>query len=232
MSVDRRAELAANLAAVRDRIAAAARSAGRQPSEVTLVAVTKTYPAADVSHLAALGVEHVAESRAQEGAAKRAAVDAPLIWHVVGRLQTNKARSVAQWADLVESVDRPDLVDAMAVGAEVAGRQVGVLVQVSLDGDPERGGVPADQLGGLAERVRAAAHLELRGLMAVAPLGADPHVAFEQLRAIQAGFLAEHPAAVVLSAGMSGDLEEAIASGATHVRVGTALLGARPPIVG
>jgi len=231
VSGDRRAELEANLVAVHARVSAAAEAAGRAPSEVTLVAVTKTYPDTDVTHLAALGVGHVGESRDQEAAAKREAVDAPLVWHLVGRLQTNKARSVAGWADVVESVDRPALVEALVEGAELAGRRLGVLLQVSLDGDRDRGGAGAEELNGLADLVLASSALELRGLMAVAPLGADPLAAFGRLRVIREGFLRDHPTATLLSAGMSGDLEPAILCGATHVRVGTALLGARPPVV-
>lgn len=231
MSSERRAELAANLSTVRDRIARAAQAAGRHPGEVTLVAVTKTYPASDVAHLAALGVTHVGESRDQEATLKRAAVEAPLSWHLIGRLQTNKARSVARWADLVESVDRPALVAALGAGAAAAQRPVGVLLQVSLDGDPDRGGAPPGQLAELAEQVLSHPSLTLRGLMAVAPIGVDPLAAFARLRDIRTGFLARHPEALTLSAGMSADLEPAIACGATHVRVGTALLGVRPAIV-
>lgn len=231
MTADRRSELAANLAAVRQRIERAATAAGRDPGEITLVAVTKTRPASDLEHLAALGVQHVGENREQEADAKHAAVAAPLVWHFIGRLQTNKARAVARWADVVESVDRIALVEPLARGAAAAGRRLAVLLQVSLDSDPERGGAPADQVEELAAQVVAHDALELRGVMAVAPLGVDPALAFADLARVHESLLALHPDAVVRSAGMSGDLEQAIAAGATHVRVGTALLGARPPIV-
>jgi uncharacterized pyridoxal phosphate-containing UPF0001 family protein len=148
----------------------------------------------------------------------------------VGGLQTNKARSVASYADVVHSVDRPELVAALSAGAVRADRRLEVLLQVSLDGDPARGGCPAADLPALADAAAAAAGLELAGVMAVAPLGADPADAFDQLAELHERLLAQHPAAVARSAGMSGDLEQAVARGATHVRVGTALLGARAPV--
>jgi pyridoxal phosphate enzyme (YggS family) len=232
---ERRDQLAANLDRVRERIAAAARTAGRDPADVTLVGITKTWPASDVVLLGELGVTDVGENRDQEAAPKHAEVvqegRTALRWHMVGRLQTNKANSVTRWADVVQSVDRLDLVTALQHGAERAERRIGVCLQVSLDGDPERGGaLPAD-LDGLAAAVAGSAALDLLGLMAVAPLGVDPARAFADLAEVQAGFLARHEEARMLSAGMSGDLEAAVAAGATHVRVGTALLGDRPPIV-
>ncbi|MDQ1688436.1 MAG: dependent protein [Frankiaceae bacterium] len=225
MGSDRRTELADNLAAVRGRIADAARAAGRAPSELTLVAITKGHPASDVALLAELGVSEVGESRDQEAAPKRADVQGELCWHMVGRLQTNKARSVAHWADVVESVDRLALVHALDAEAQRIERRLAVGVQVSLDGDPDRGGVLERDLPALAEAVVAAGALDLLGLMAVAPLGADPAAAFARLRAIREPFLAAHPEATMLSAGMSADLEAAVSAGATHVRIGTALLG-------
>lgn len=231
----RTAELAANLAAVRQRIAAAASAAGRDPAEVTLVAVTKTWPAYDVRRLASLGVTDVAENRDQEGAPKhRACDDLPLRWHFVGQLQRNKARSVASYADVVESVDRLPLVTALSRAAVELGRALDALVQVNLDpaapaGSGRGGALPAD-VTGLAAAVAAAPGLRLAGLMAVAPLGEDPAAAFARLAALAADLRRDHPAAAVLSAGMSGDLEQAVAAGATHVRVGSALLGHRPPL--
>jgi len=227
--VSRREELVASLAAVRGRLADACAAAGRRPDEVTLVAVTKTRPVEDVALLAELGVRDVAESKDQEAAPKAAALPG-LTWHFVGRLQRNKARSVAAYASVVHSVDRAPLVDALADGAARAGRDLDVLLQVSLDGDPERGGVlPADLLP-LAERVASAGPLRLRGVMAVAPQGADPGASFAELQALAERLRAEHPSASWVSAGMSGDLEAAVAHGSTHVRVGTALLGQRPPL--
>jgi pyridoxal phosphate enzyme (YggS family) len=227
----RAAELAAALARVEERIAAACAAAGRDRGEVTLVVVTKTYPAADVERLAALGVRDVAENRDQEAAAKHAeCAGLGLRWHFVGQLQTNKARSVAAYADLVHSVDRPALAAALDRGAERAGRVLDCLLQVSLDGDPERGGVPVPELPALAEAVAAAGSLRLRGIMAVAPLGADPREAFAVLPGLLGQVRKAAPGADVVSAGMSGDLEAAVACGATHLRVGTAVLGRRPTL--
>ncbi|MGH3916542.1 MAG: YggS family pyridoxal phosphate-dependent enzyme [Pseudonocardiaceae bacterium] len=235
----RSAELAAALTQVKNRLRAACAAAGRDPAEVRLLAVTKTFPARDVALLADLGVLDVAESREQEATSKVADVHAlrpaaALRWHMVGRLQRNKARSMASWAVQVQSVDSLRLVDALdrAVGilAEAGERddQLGVLVQASLDGDPSRGGCPLPQLGALADRVAAAPRLRLEGMMGVVPLGADPRSAFAVLAEAAHRLRQEHPRAVELSTGMSGDLEQAIAQGATCVRVGTALLGGRP----
>jgi pyridoxal phosphate enzyme (YggS family) len=188
------------------------------------VAVTKTWPASDAALLRDLGVTDLAENRDQEAREKAAAVPG-VRWHFVGQLQTNKARSVASYADLVHSVDREPLVQALSQGAVRARRTVGALLQVSLDG--ARGGAVARDLPALADAVEAAEGLELRGLMAVAPLGADPAGAFALLLALAVDLQARHPAATVVSAGMSGDLEAAITAGATHVRVGTAVLGHR-----
>lgn len=224
-------ELAANLAAVRRRITAACAAAGRDPAEVTLVAVTKTWPADDVRLLAGLGVLDVGENRDQEAAPKAAACTGlGLRWHFVGRLQTNKARSVARYAHAVHSVDSARLVEALQRGAELAGRRLGALVQVSLDGSTARGGALPEDVPALAALVEAAPLLDLRGVMAVAPLGADPVAAYARLATVAGAVRAAHPAARWLSAGMSGDLEAAVAAGATHVRVGTALLGHRPAL--
>lgn len=227
----RRDELAANLAEVRARIDAAAQAAHRAPADVSLVVVTKTWPADDVRHLAALGVTDVGENRDQEAAPKHAACeDLPLRWHFIGTLQRNKARSVAGYADVVESVDRVSLVDALDHAAQASQRDLDVLLQVSLDEAPGRGGAAPAELAGLAERVAGSARLRLRGVMAVAPLGADPDTAFARLASIAADLRRDHPAAEVVSAGMSGDLEAAVRHGATHVRVGTAVLGRRPAL--
>ena len=221
-------ELAANLAEVRTRIEAACTTAGRAPGDVGLVAVTKTWPASDAALLRDLGVTDLAENRDQEAAPKAAEVTG-VRWHFVGSLQTNKARSVATYADVVESVDRDALVDALEAGAARADRELDVLLQVSLDGDPGRGGCLPSAVPGLAERVATCAHLRLRGVMAVAPLREDPAAAFARLASVASALRAEHPGATTISAGMSGDLEAAVAAGSTSVRVGTALLGHRPP---
>lgn len=233
MNDDRRAELAANLGAVRARIASAERAAGRPPGAVSLIVVTKTWPATDVRLLAGLGVSDVAENRDQEAHPKHdACADLGLRWHFVGQLQRNKARAVASYADVVSSLDRPELVPALDRGAEEAGRHLDVLVQVDLADPPQphRGGIVPAGLAGLADLVAAAEHLRLVGLMAVAPLGEDPLVAFTRLAEVARGLRRAHPEAVQLSAGMSGDLEAAVLAGATHVRVGTAVLGGRPAL--
>lgn len=227
-------QLAANLDRVRARIAAAARAAGRDPDELTLVAVTKTYPATDVVALARLGVTDIGENRDQEAAAKATEVAAqrvPVRWHYVGRLQRNKCRSVVRYAHWVHSVDSVRL--AAALGAAAAAhrdRPLDVLVQVSIDADPTRGGVVPDQLGRVAEAVAVEPGLRLRGVMAVAPQAWPPAAAFERLAELAGRVRADHPAASAISAGMSGDLEAAVACGATHLRIGTDLLGTRAPL--
>lgn len=229
---DRQDQLATNLDVVRRRIAAAIEAAGRT-DEVGLVVVTKFFPASDVRLLAELGVGDVGENRHQEAEAKAAeCADLGLRWHFIGGLQSNKAAAVAAYADVVESVDRAKLVGPLSRGAHSRGHDVEVLVQVNLDppGDRHRSGADLADLADLARRVEEAGMLRLRGLMAVAPLGEDPHDAFARLAGIRRDFLAEHPEATVLSAGMSGDLEAAIAHGATHVRVGSAVLGPRPAV--
>jgi pyridoxal phosphate enzyme (YggS family) len=247
----RREALSERFASVRERIARAAHAAGREPGSVTLVAVTKTFPAGDVLLLAGLGVTEVAENRDQEAAAKAAEVAAALgadgpRWHFVGRLQRNKARSVVRYADVVQSVDRPELVAALSAAAQAhRDRPLDALVQVTLDAAVfDSGGGASSDSGGaaqgrggalpadvprLADAVAAAPGLRLAGLMAVAPLGADPGPAFARLAEVAERLHHDHPDARTVSAGMSGDLEAAVAHGATHVRVGTALLGGRPP---
>ena len=260
MPDSREVELAANLATVRERIAAACVAAGRPSDEVTLVAVTKTYPAADVVRLAALGVPDIGENRDQEAAPKAAelaAAGAAVRWHFVGTLQRNKVRSVVGYAHMVHSVDNVRLARTLATAAERHRDQpLDVLIQVSIDGDPARGGaVPAasgraardgaaagGSVGGdgseagdhvlerVADTVANSPALRLRGLMAVAPLTWSAEDAFARLAEIAAAFRATHPDANLLSAGMTADLERAIAYGATHVRIGTALLGQRAPL--
>jgi pyridoxal phosphate enzyme (YggS family) len=227
----RRDELAANLDAVGRRIEAAASAAGRDAAEVTLVAVTKFFPASDVRLLAELGVTDVGENRHQEAQEKAAAcADLDLRWHFIGGLQSNKAAAVATYSDVVESVDRVKLVSPLDRGAHERSHEVDVLLQVSLDppGREGRSGADADDLDVLAAAVDRAGMLRLRGLMGVAPLGEDPVAAYARLADIHRELLAARPEATWLSAGMSGDLEAAVAAGATHVRLGTAVLGPRP----
>ncbi|MFE9766521.1 YggS family pyridoxal phosphate-dependent enzyme [Streptomyces sp. NPDC005808] len=234
---DRRDQLAGNLAQVENRIMAACVAAGRKREEVTLIVVTKTYPASDVRILSELGVRHVAENRDQDAAPKAAECsDLPLSWHFVGQLQTNKVRSVLGYADLVQSVDRARLVTALSKEAVRMEREVGCLIQVALDaeesGRGERGGVGVGGIEELGSLVAAAPGLRLDGLMTVAPLtgpyAGRQQAAFERLMDLSTAMRRAHPAANMVSAGMSTDLEQAVAAGATHVRVGTAVLGVRP----
>lgn len=225
--MSRRDELAASLAATRTRIATACEAAGRDADEVTLIVVTKLFPASDVRLLHDLGVRDVGENRHPEGRDKRASCDdLDLTWHYIGNLQSNKAAAVASYADVVHSVDRAKLLQPLAS----AGRPLDVLLQIDLDPDPRpgRGGARPEALAVLAEQVLSTEWLRLRGLMSVAPLGADPAEAFARLAGLAALLRRDAPDATWISAGMSGDLEQAVAAGATHVRVGSAVLGSRP----
>ena len=244
---DRRpSELVASLASVRAHLSDAAVDAGREKWSITLVAVTKGFPASDVAILLGLGVFDIGESRDQEARAKLAELRAgrsadragrssqagqpppePRV-HFLGRLQTNKTRTVARYADVVHTVDRLAVATGLAEGVTVAQRApLPVFVQVSLDGDPARGGAPVGDLAALTDHVEAEPALRLLGLMAVAPLGASPAVAYERLAELAATVRESHPGATSMSAGMSSDYEIAVRLGATHVRIGTALLGRR-----
>ena len=240
---DRLAELRDNLTAVRSRIDRGCAAAGRSGAEITLIAVTKFFPVTDVALLAELGVADMGESRDQDASVKAVELaqhtSRDVRWHFIGRLQTNKARSVARYADLVHSVDRQGLADALEDGARRAERPaLDVLVQLSLDepaeavgrgGESGRGGEAADDLLRLADRIAGSDVLRLAGIMAIAPLTGDPDQAFSRLAEVAQRLRAHHPAAGIVSAGMSNDLEAALRHGATHVRIGTALLGRRPP---
>ncbi|MGN6300232.1 MAG: YggS family pyridoxal phosphate-dependent enzyme [Angustibacter sp.] len=236
----RTVELERSLAAVRERIARACTAAGRDEADVTLVVVTKTFPADDVVRLVGLGVRDVAENRDQEARAKVQAVrDAvppggeELRWHFVGQLQRNKAGSVARYADVVHSVDRAGLVAALARGAVAAERELDVLLQLDLDPSGKatgRGGAAPSEVLSLAEQVQAAEGLTLRGVMGVAPLGAPAREAFARLAEAAERLRGQVPGATWVSAGMSTDLEDAVACGATHLRVGSAVLGSRPSL--
>ena len=230
----RRAEVAARLSAVRDRIAAACRAAGRGSDEVTLIAVTKTRPVSDIRLLYELAVPDIGENKDQEAAPKAAAAASlglNVTWHFVGQLQTNKAASVVSYAQVIHSVDRLRLAAVLGSRARAAGRIVTCLVQVSLDGDPARGGAVGQQVMAVADAVAGQDGLVLGGVMAVAPIGMPADAAFEKLRGLAGEVRSAHPGAVMISAGMSDDLEPAIEAGATHVRVGTALLGGRSVLV-
>ena len=230
-------ELSARLAQVRQRIGAACRAAGRPREDIQLIVVTKYFPGADIEMLCHLGVTDIGESRDQEASAKLAAlppeVRARIHVHFVGQLQSNKAGSVAAYADTVHSIDRDKVVLALDRAATAGRRDLGALVQVRLDGDSPgrgRGGIPPERVAALANTVAAAGHLRIRGLMAVAPTGVDPMKAFAQLATVARDLRADHPGATWISAGMSADLEAAVANGATHLRVGSAILGSRPPL--
>ena len=246
MTSARRAELAGNLAAIQARVAAACAAAGREVSEITLIAVTKTRPAEDVVTLTELGLADFGENRDQEAAPKAAAVaeaaSGPVRWHFIGQLQSNKASHVVRYASVVHSVDRVRLVRALGTASRAtataataaaaaaegeAPADITCLVQVSLDGDPSRGGALISQLPEIAAAIEAERGLALGGVMAVAPLGVAPETAFSSLRAISGTAREVNPGATIISAGMSGDLEAAVRNGATHLRIGTALLGNR-----
>jgi pyridoxal phosphate enzyme (YggS family) len=209
----RREELAANLASVQERITR---------SDVTLIVVTKTYPVSDVEILKELGVENFGENRTEEGEVKAAAV--PATWHFQGGIQSRKLKDIVQWADVIHSLDSTE--HALKLGQRAV-RPMKVFLQLSLDGDPERGGVVESELAALAEVVVAAPNLALAGLMCVPPVSAIPAEAFSQIYSVHQRFLRDFPNSQSLSTGMSGDFEVAIDHGATHIRVGSSILGSR-----
>lgn len=209
----RNEELAANLASVQDRITR---------SDVTLIVVTKTYPVSDVQILKELGVENFGENRTEEGEVKAVAV--PATWHFQGGIQSRKIKDIVQWADVIHSLDSTE--HALKLGQRAV-RPIEVFLQLSLDGDPDRGGVVESELAALAEVVVAAPNLELVGLMCVPPVSAIPAEAFSQIYSVHQRFLSNFPNAQSLSTGMSGDFEVAIDHGATHIRVGSSILGSR-----
>ncbi|MFF0910362.1 YggS family pyridoxal phosphate-dependent enzyme [Microbacterium enclense] len=222
------ATLADRLADVDARIVEAARAAHRDPAEITRIVVTKFHPVALVAELHALGVRHVGENRQQELSAKREELAhlPGLTWHFIGQAQTNKARAVRAAADVVHSVDRPRIADALdAAGGDDV---LDVLLQVNLTEDPGRGGVAPAEVEALATHVHALPGLRTRGVMAVAPLDEDPARAFERLRVASDTLRTVDPAAGWISAGMTNDFPEAIAMGATHLRIGSAITGPRP----
>jgi PLP dependent protein len=217
------------VSAVRGAVADAARAAGRAPSDITTIVVTKFHPASLVRELAALGVRDFGENRHQEAQAKTAELsDLDATWHFIGQLQSNKARAVRRYADAIHSVDRGSLVTALSDDEDPTGQALDVFVQVDLTDQPGRGGVVPAELDALVDAVLATPDLHLRGLMAVAPLGADPARAFASVRALSERVREAAPSATALSMGMSGDFEAAIREGATHLRIGTAITGNRP----
>lgn len=220
------APLAERLATVDAGIAEAARAAGRDPAELTRIVVTKFHPASLVRELAALGVRDVGENRHQEAQAKAAeTADLGLAWHFVGQLQSNKARAARRYARAIHSLDRESLVDALA---DPDAPPVDGFIEIDLSGEPGRGGADPADAERLAERVLVTPGLRLVGVMAVAPLGAEPRAAFARLRAVSERVRSVAPEADRISAGMSGDYREAILEGATHLRIGTAITGKRP----
>ncbi|WP_460794900.1 YggS family pyridoxal phosphate-dependent enzyme [Microbacterium sp. GXF0217] len=227
--------LAARLSAIDEQIADAARASGRNADEITRIVVTKFHPASLVADLAALGVADVGENRQQELTAKRDELRQAqesdelkqLRWHFIGQAQTNKAAAIRRSADVVHSLDRGRLADALHRAAD-SDAVLDVLVQVNLTEDAGRGGVAPEAAVGLADHVAALGSLRLRGVMAVAPLDEEPASAFARLRAVADAVRAQHPDAAWISAGMTADFAQAIAAGATHLRIGSAITGPRP----
>ena len=223
-------DLADRLAAVQSSVGDAIRDAGRDAAEVTTIVVSKFHPSALVRELQELGVREFGESRHQEAAAKAAELsDLQLSWHFIGQLQSKKAKQARAYASVIHSLDRDSLVDSLAAADPAIVDPVDVFVQVNLTDDPARGGVQAAELDALVERVTASSHLRLLGLMTVAPLGEEPRPAFARLRELSEGIRRIDPTASALSMGMSGDFREAVLEGATHLRIGTAITGNRPP---
>ncbi len=222
MAIDRRSEIAGNLEAVREQISKAAQSAGRSVKEIKLIVVTKTFPVSDVEILKELGVSNFGENRDSDAVPKAAAI--PGTWHFQGQIQSNKLKSICSWANVIHSLDE---IRHFEVIEKNAAHPLDIFCQVSLDGSEGRGGVSEKKLYELAKEIEKSQTHKLQGLMAVAPLGIDPTVAFSKLSAIHKAFMADFPRANKLSAGMSGDFKEAIAHGATHIRIGSQILGSR-----
>jgi pyridoxal phosphate enzyme (YggS family) len=218
-------EISAALANVEDRVTKAAAKAGRDRSELTLIAVTKTYPASDVQILADLGVRNFGENRSDEGSEKSQLISAT--WHFQGQVQGRKLKDIASWATYIHSIDSADHITKLSRICSEKDRKISIFLQLSLDGAPDRGGVLADQLGQLAEIVTADTNLHLAGLMCVPPVEYEFDRAFGEIAKVHNAFKMGFPSAVGLSAGMSSDFEVAIAYGATHLRVGSEILGSR-----
>ena len=219
----RDAEISANLQAITARIVSAAESAGRSPEEITLIAVTKTFPVTDVKILYELGVRDFGENRDQEGSVKFSELPGDSNWHFQGQIQSNKLKSIAAWADVIHSID--DISHAKKLSSLVAAKDI--FVQVSLDNLPGRGGVNPEQLLEFLGEVTAHANLKVRGLMAVAPLDEPPLEAFKRLKTLSETVIKTHPNTWEISAGMSNDFEAAISQGATLIRIGSQILGVR-----
>jgi len=216
-------ELSANLDSIRARISAAAQSSGRSADEVTLIVVTKTFPASDVQILYDLGARDFGENRDQEASVKSVELPEDCRWHFQGQIQSNKLKSIAEWADVLHSLD--DIAHAKKLSSLVSTKDI--FVQVSLDNLPNRGGVLPNMLPEFLEKISEFTNLNVRGLMAVAPLGEDPAGAFKRLKELSDQVVKSHPKAHEISAGMSNDFEAAISQGATHIRIGSQILGVR-----
>ncbi len=231
MSDERRHEITRGLDEVRERISTAAAAGGRDPSEVTVVVITKTWPVSDLEILLELGVRDLGENKHQDAEEKAAGLSGRGVrWHFVGQIQSNKAGKIAAYADVVHSVDSIRVAQRLNSGAHQHGRSVTCLVQVNLDDAAEhegRGGVRGDEVAKVAHAIETAGRLELGGVMGVAPLHGDADGAYQRLMEVSGQLRARYPRAVLVSAGMSGDLEAAVRRGATHVRVGSAVLGER-----
>ena len=223
---DRKAELSHSLADVQARVLKATTQASRKSEEITLIAVTKTYPVSDVVILKELGVTDFGENRSAEGLEKSALV--PAQWHYQGQIQSNKIAAISSWAQTVHSLDDLSHVPKFerAVG-EISGKRLDIFIQLSLDGDSSRAGVRGDELMALGQALVSSQHLNLIGLMVVPPVEAEPEKAFAEVAEIAQRFRRDFPMAQSLSAGMSADYEIAIAHGATHIRVGSQILGPR-----
>lgn len=231
--LDEPSRLARNIAEIQERLHLAAGEAGRSADEVTIVAVSKTFPREMVDEAHALGLDVFGENRVQEAVAKfEGTLPTAMRVHLIGQLQTNKARAAVALFDRIESVDRPSLVVALEKEAARAETLVSVLVQVNIGREPQKAGCPPEEILALVDAVRAADHLQLDGLMGIAPLVADQEGArpyFRLLRKLRDDAMRARPDLhlSVLSMGMSGDFEAAIMEGATHVRIGSAIFGAR-----
>ncbi|MBA3310080.1 MAG: YggS family pyridoxal phosphate-dependent enzyme [Nocardioidaceae bacterium] len=230
----RRQSLARGLRNVDERVTKAAESAGRDPALITTVVVTKTWPATDLRLLHELGVRDFGENRCHEGAGKAAELAGlDLTWHFIGQIQSNKATKVARYADVVHSVDSVRVAHRLSSGAQQRAGVVNCFIQVNLDPEgtrERRGGLSSDAIDEVADTIETATGLRLVGVMGVAPLGADPAPSYRRLADVSRRLVERHPGARAVSAGMSADVEEAIFAGATHVRVGSAVLGERPPL--
>ncbi len=216
-------ELSRNLESVRARVAVAAGDSGRSTSEITLIVVTKTFPASDVKILYDLGVRDFGETRDQEASIKSAELPGDCRWHFQGQIQSNKLKSIANWADVLHSID--DLAHAKKLDSLVSEKDI--FIQVSLDNLPNRGGVLPELVPEFLDGLTVFPHLIVRGLMAVAPLDEEPATAFRQLKELSDQIVNDHPGAKGISAGMSNDFEAAISQGATHIRIGSQILGVR-----